>query len=697
MKRRTVFWIVWLLAAAVALFWRVEAQAGALQFDFLLSQVRSASGGALVSGKVYFYATGTSTPKAVYLDIAKSQQAANPYTLDANATAQLYGDGLYRVVIKTAAGATVYDRDPVLVQGPTAVTSVLATYLNVMDSPYGAVGDGTTDDTTAIQSALNAAASGTFPASARGGSVFLPNGDYKITSTLTMKPGTHLIGESPEGARIMSYISNNTDIIKFDADSWDNTAYPKNVLESFSIISKANNAAGDAIKLTGSTNTHSASIRNVWIWGDRGASQNFRDGVSMARTHQTMVENVHVRDATRYGFHLSGTNNSVATLQNNYTQESGADGYRLNGSSLVVMGNESYDDEGYGLYLGSVKSTHVVGNSFKISTLENVYVYQSEGVALDNNYIVSDHVDGIEVDAGTNISIRNNSIRKSGSPTGYCINMTNSPTSIRIEGGYEEAFASGTYSDETWPDVFLTTGANYNYLRYKTFIGRPANLSDANGLLDVYGTASIGAGTRTTGAPDLELTGDDSASFFITRNANADTSRIRFKTQPTTYNWDIGVPVSSTEWTVYDAVNSKTRLTFVPGVNPTTGITINGTSGDIGLVGASITLTGQTNVNGLAVFGGHVAVNHDTAPTISACGGSPVLSTNSTDYVGTVVTGSGATGCVITFHEAFVAIPTCVVTAETSSSITSYSLSTAAITVVGGASVATHWICYERQ
>ena len=44
--------------------------------------------------------------------------------------------------------------------------------LNVKD--YGAVGDGTTDDTTAIQNALNA------------GSVFFPAGSYKITSTISL-------------------------------------------------------------------------------------------------------------------------------------------------------------------------------------------------------------------------------------------------------------------------------------------------------------------------------------------------------------------------------------------------------------------------------------------------------------------------------------------------------------------------------
>jgi len=52
------------------------------------------------------------------------------------------------------------------------VTSKLQESVSVKD--FGAVGDGTTDDTAAIQAAINT-----------GASVYLPTGTYKITSTLT--------------------------------------------------------------------------------------------------------------------------------------------------------------------------------------------------------------------------------------------------------------------------------------------------------------------------------------------------------------------------------------------------------------------------------------------------------------------------------------------------------------------------------
>lgn len=51
--------------------------------------------------------------------------------------------------------------------------------VNVLD--YGAVGDGATDDTAAIQAAINAVNNGTY-----SGAVFFPAGVYKITNSLTI-------------------------------------------------------------------------------------------------------------------------------------------------------------------------------------------------------------------------------------------------------------------------------------------------------------------------------------------------------------------------------------------------------------------------------------------------------------------------------------------------------------------------------
>jgi hypothetical protein len=103
----------------------------AQSIQFLLSQVR-ASGVALSGGTVDFYSAGSTTVrKAVWLDRSKITQAANPYTLDSNATAQLYGDGLYRIIIKDALGVTKFDRDNQSFRDATGAAYALEDYADL--------------------------------------------------------------------------------------------------------------------------------------------------------------------------------------------------------------------------------------------------------------------------------------------------------------------------------------------------------------------------------------------------------------------------------------------------------------------------------------------------------------------------------------------------------------------------------------
>src|SRR5580765_82899 len=60
---------------------------------------------------------------------------------------------------------------------------------------WGAVGDGSTDDTTAIQNAINS-----LPVS--GGDVYFPQGTYKITSTLTIGNGSTTAGSTRWGVNL---------------------------------------------------------------------------------------------------------------------------------------------------------------------------------------------------------------------------------------------------------------------------------------------------------------------------------------------------------------------------------------------------------------------------------------------------------------------------------------------------------------
>jgi len=98
----------------------------------------------------------------------------------------------------------------------------LEQYVSVKD--FGAVGDGVTDDTTAIQNAVNAAQNSVLKRLYGGFSVYFPSGVYLISSTITLEEtnipsgggqnGVTLVGA---GATSSSLIANNPDFdfVKF--------------------------------------------------------------------------------------------------------------------------------------------------------------------------------------------------------------------------------------------------------------------------------------------------------------------------------------------------------------------------------------------------------------------------------------------------------------------------------------------------
>lgn len=69
-----------------------------------------------------------------------------------------------------------------------ALSGLFGLVYNVQSSTYGATGDGSTDDTTAIQAAITACNA------AGGGIVWFPEGTYRTTSALTLSDKVSLIG-----------------------------------------------------------------------------------------------------------------------------------------------------------------------------------------------------------------------------------------------------------------------------------------------------------------------------------------------------------------------------------------------------------------------------------------------------------------------------------------------------------------------
>lgn len=71
------------------------------------------NGRPLNGGQLFTYAAGTTTPKATYQDADGTIPNTNPIVLNERGEATVYGSGNYRLILKNAFGATIWDRDNV--------------------------------------------------------------------------------------------------------------------------------------------------------------------------------------------------------------------------------------------------------------------------------------------------------------------------------------------------------------------------------------------------------------------------------------------------------------------------------------------------------------------------------------------------------------------------------------------------------
>lgn len=227
---------------------------------------------------------------------------------------------------------------------------------------YGAVGDNSTDDTTAIQRAINAASS--------GGIVYFPRGTYKITDALNVTNGMSFLGTGRAKSIIAGYSTTKNG---FQVSTPDTVAFQGLQVTRTSTTP----SSGDAIIFT------ETSTENVGSSVVDCIFSNWYNGVHFERAQQWRVS--HCYFANNYNIGLYA--------QNIYNGDSGA-----NVIDSGTIFDNSRGGTTFGVYYGSGGGLTLQGVKFLSHTYQ-FYQNLESAVSTGINIINSSSFEGSATEA----------------------------------------------------------------------------------------------------------------------------------------------------------------------------------------------------------------------------------------------------------------------------------------------------------
>lgn len=385
------------------------------------AQFFDSNGNPLAGGQVFTYQAGTSTPQATYTTSAGNIQHSNPIILDAAGrvpTGEIWlTDGVsYKFVTKNVNNVLIgtYDNikginpqlyaQDILYTYPATnavqetVKNRLAQYVSVKD--FGAVGDGVTDDSDAIQNAL-----------ASNRAIYFPSGTYIVSKKIQVGNLSNfkLFGD---GAGVSIIKANQTAVFNqhmFNVDTCSN-------FEVCGLTFNQNNNAN----FTGAWPVFAAFYCSYFKIYNCSFINLTYIGLSIYRGLDFLIENNYLEhntavNSTNYNINVTGTTTLPSrrgVIRNNILQRSAN---IFAGRDLIIDGNIALNCKyGAGITTGGDNSL-IYGNYTVINNICN----NGTGVDVDNV-----NVAGMEI-GGDGVLVANNICNQNGG-TGIAVLARNS-------------------------------------------------------------------------------------------------------------------------------------------------------------------------------------------------------------------------------------------------------------------------------
>ena len=227
---------------------------------------------------------------------------------------------------------------------------------------FGAVGDGVTDDTAAIQAALDAASA------AGGGAVYLPQGDYRISSALEIDNYTILHGASIHGTRLIPVSgTSQTTLVKNKPNSGQNPSTLHISIRDLTIDANDEAAVTDALVLegVGRSQVFNIRVRDASASGAHGIRiTSYNDGGTYRQASKNSFYDVYV---------LNCYNGVIQAVASGDPSTSGPTHNTWTGGEISGYSDKGFNcDAGEGLTMTGVRCQTSNNNTVQIRLNDDV-------------------------------------------------------------------------------------------------------------------------------------------------------------------------------------------------------------------------------------------------------------------------------------------------------------------------------------